>query len=361
VLITRASVLDLIDEQFVVTARAKGLSPARILLTYELPNAINPVLSFLGIQVGTLMGGSIITETIYVWPGVTDAQPRRDEAWRKRGEILANAWRTPPSIGQRPTPCRPVPAKPAAPRPRTSSGAGWKSHSSSSIASRRSLSTLELASGGRLVFRLAATEDTPLACHSNREPDMSNESLDAAREAVGRAIHEHWKLFLIEGIILVVLGLLAIAVPPLAGLTITILFGWLFLISGVAGLVTTFMMRQAPGFWWSLISAALGVLVGGWLIAQPGLGMVSLTYLLIAFFIIEGVVTIMYALEHRRELSGRWGWMLTSGVVDLLLAAIIVSGLPGTIAWALGLIVGINLVFGGASMIGMALAARSAA
>jgi len=70
VLITRASVLDLIDEQFVVTARAKGLSRVRILLTHVLPNAINPVLSFLGIQVGTLMGGSIITETIYAWPGV---------------------------------------------------------------------------------------------------------------------------------------------------------------------------------------------------------------------------------------------------------------------------------------------------
>ena len=189
---------------------------------------------------------------------------------------------------------------------------------------------------------------------------MSNESLDAAREAIGRAIHQHWKLFLVEGIILVVLGLLAIAVPPLAGLTITIVFGWLFLISGIAGLVTTFMMRHAPGFWWSLFSAALGVLVGGWLIAQPGLGLVSLTYLLIAFFIVEGVVTIMYALEHRRELSGRWAWMLASGVVDLLLAVIIVSGLPGTIAWALGLMVGINLVFGGVALIGMALHARDA-
>jgi ABC-type dipeptide/oligopeptide/nickel transport system permease component len=70
VLITRASVLELIDEQFVVTARAKGLSRTRILLTHVLPNAFNPVLSFLGIQVGTLMGGSIITETIYAWPGV---------------------------------------------------------------------------------------------------------------------------------------------------------------------------------------------------------------------------------------------------------------------------------------------------
>jgi uncharacterized membrane protein HdeD (DUF308 family) len=87
--------------------------------------------------------------------------------------------------------------------------------------------------------------------------------------------------------------------------------------------------------------------------------MVTLTYLLIAFFIVEGVATIMFALDHRRELSGRWGWMLTSGVVDLFLAAVILTGLPGAGAWALGLIVGINMLFGGASMIGMALAARS--
>ncbi|MFI5012017.1 MAG: ABC transporter permease [Hyphomicrobiales bacterium] len=69
-LITRAAVLDLIGEQFVVTARAKGMSRARVLLTHVLPNAVNPLLSFLGIQIGTLMGGSIITETIYAWPGV---------------------------------------------------------------------------------------------------------------------------------------------------------------------------------------------------------------------------------------------------------------------------------------------------
>jgi uncharacterized membrane protein HdeD (DUF308 family) len=150
-------------------------------------------------------------------------------------------------------------------------------------------------------------------------------------------------------------------VPIIAGLAVTILFGWLFLISGIVGLVTTFAMRRAPGFWWSLLSAVLGIVVGGWLLVQPGLGLVSLTYLLIAFFIVEGIATIMFALEHRAALSGRWQWMLVSGIVDLFLAAVILAGLPGTVAWALGLIVGVNLVFGGASMIGMALAAHAEA
>jgi uncharacterized membrane protein HdeD (DUF308 family) len=188
---------------------------------------------------------------------------------------------------------------------------------------------------------------------------MTTQLFNDARAAVAAMVRDHWKLFLIEGIILVVLGFLAIAVPMIAGLAVTILFGWLFLISGVVGLITTFAMRHAPGFWWSLLSGVLGIAVGAWLLIQPGLGLVSLTYLLIAFFIVEGIATIMFALEHRSALSGRWGWMLASGVVDLFLAAVILVGLPGTIAWALGLIVGINMVFGGASMIGMALAAHA--
>jgi len=190
-----------------------------------------------------------------------------------------------------------------------------------------------------------------------------NQGSDAAslQQAVAGAIHEHWKLFLVEGIILVILGLAAIATPLIATLAFTLVLGWLFLISGIVGLITTFWMRQAPGFWWSLFSAVVAIAAGVILLAQPVTGALSLTFVLIAFFIIEGIVTIMYAIEHRNQLSGRWGWMLASGIVDLILAGIIFAGLPGTAAWALGLLVGINLVFGGTAMIGMALAAREAA
>jgi uncharacterized membrane protein HdeD (DUF308 family) len=188
---------------------------------------------------------------------------------------------------------------------------------------------------------------------------MSAQSFDAARDAVGRTFRQHWKLFLVEGIILTVLGLAAVAVPMIAGLAVAILVGWLFLISGAVGLVTTFAMRRAPGFWWSLLSAVLGIAAGAWLLLQPTVGLVSLTYLLIAVFIVDGISTIMFALEHRGALSGRWQWMLASGIVDLFLAGLIVAGLPGTAVWALGLIVGINLVFGGTSMIAMALAAHA--
>ena len=188
---------------------------------------------------------------------------------------------------------------------------------------------------------------------------MNQPNIAGMQRAVNQALHDHWVLYLVEGVVLLVLGAIAILIPPLATLAATILFGWLFLISGVVGLFTSFMMRAAPGFWWSLVSAALGVLVGGWLLAQPVSGAVSLTILLVFFFIVEGVVSIMFALDHKRELSGRWGWMLVSGVVDLVLGGMILAGLPSTAAWAIGLLVGINMVFGGTALIAMALHART--
>ena len=179
--------------------------------------------------------------------------------------------------------------------------------------------------------------------------------------AVKSAIHEHWVLFLIEGIVLVLLGAIAIVVPPLATLTYTILIGWIFLVSGVVGLITTFWMRHAPGFWWSLLSAVIAIAAGFLLLGWPLTGALSLTLVLTSFFIVEGIASIMYAIEHRNQLTGRWGWMLVSGIVDLILAAIIIAGLPGTAAWAIGLLVGINMLLGGGALIGMALAARDPA
>jgi uncharacterized membrane protein HdeD (DUF308 family) len=182
----------------------------------------------------------------------------------------------------------------------------------------------------------------------------------AARLVAG-AIHKHWGLFLTEGILLVILGIIAIVLPPLATLAFTIIIGWVFLAAGIFGLITTFGARGAPGFWWSLISAVIAIAAGVVLLLWPITGTVSLTLVLIAFFIVEGIASIMYAIEHRSQLTGQWIWMLISGIIDLILAVIIFSGLPGTAEWALGLLVGINMVFGGAALIAMAMAARKAA
>jgi uncharacterized membrane protein HdeD (DUF308 family) len=173
------------------------------------------------------------------------------------------------------------------------------------------------------------------------------------------AVRAHWKAFLIEGILLTVLGLAAIILPPLASLAVTIFLGWMFLISGIAGLALTFWARGLPGFWWSLLSAVLAIGAGIILLAEPVQGTATLTIVVGVYFLAEGVATILYALEHRRELSQRWSWLLVSGLVDIVIAGLIISGWPASALWAIGLLVGINLLFGGATLIGMALAARN--
>jgi uncharacterized membrane protein HdeD (DUF308 family) len=196
------------------------------------------------------------------------------------------------------------------------------------------------------------------AAGNNKVTAAHSDDLRETGYSIGGAVRRHWVLFLSEGILLVILGVLALLAPAIASVAATVFFGWLLLLSGIMGLVSTFRARHAPGFWWSLLSALIGVAAGVALIGWPLVGTLSLTAVLIAFLFAEGVVTIFYALEHRNALSGRWGWMLASGIIDIVLAVLLLIGLPGTALWALGLILGINLIFGGWALIFMALHAR---
>ncbi len=186
----------------------------------------------------------------------------------------------------------------------------------------------------------------------------SPEDFSRLQSAMSQTVKAHWKAFLFEGILLAVLGVAALILPPLASLAIAIFLGWMFLISGIGGLIVTYWARSTPGFWWSLISAALAVLAGMLLLARPMQAVLTLTIVLGAYFLAEGVTTIMYALEHRRELSSRWSWLLVSGLVDIAISFMVITGLPSSAEWAIGVLVGINLLFGGATLVGMALAAR---
>ncbi len=157
---------------------------------------------------------------------------------------------------------------------------------------------------------------------------VPNDIVKRVQAQFAEAVRQHSTLFLVEGIVLVVLGFLAILLPQIASLTVDLLLGWLFLIGGAVGLFTTFWTKPAPGFWWSLISAIISIVAGLLLLIFPRTGIVSLTIVVVAFFLIEGIATIMYAIEHRRELIGRWGWMLASGIVTLVLAFLIWAMLP---------------------------------
>src|SRR5215831_2993423 len=89
------------------------------------------------------------------------------------------------------------------------------------------------------------------------------------QSVMSRAVKQNWKAFLFEGILLAILGIAALILPPLASLAVTIFLGWMFLVSGIGGLIVTFWARNMPGFWWALISADLAVLAGMILLARP--------------------------------------------------------------------------------------------
>lgn len=179
--------------------------------------------------------------------------------------------------------------------------------------------------------------------------------------AISDALGAHWKLLLFQGVVLIVLGVLAVAVPGVATVAVDIFIGWLFLISGIVGLVAMFSERNIPAFLWGLVTAALSAAAGVLLIWKPVEGALTLTLVLTAFFVVEGVFQIVTSIAYREVMAGSWGWMLASGIADLALAAIIMLGWPATGIWTLGLLVGINLITSGWAIAMMAFAGRSVA
>jgi uncharacterized membrane protein HdeD (DUF308 family) len=128
-------------------------------------------------------------------------------------------------------------------------------------------------------------------------------------------------------------------------LAIDLYVGWMFLISGLIGLFTMFVASDAAAFLWSLATAALSLFVGVLLLWHPVEGAVSLTLVLISFLIAEGIFQIAAAIRSREAFPESWGWLLMSGLADLVLVAMLIWGWPSTTTWTLGLIAGLSLSY----------------
>lgn len=163
-------------------------------------------------------------------------------------------------------------------------------------------------------------------------------------------ISRGWLVFL--GIILIIAGISAICMPLVASLAVELIIGWVLLVSGLMQVIYSFSSRRWGRFFVRLLAGLLYLVVGLMLVAHPLRGVVTLTLLLGMLFILEGVCKIVASIGNSS--MPRWGSLFLSGVLALIIGIIIWNGWPSSAAWAIGLLVGINVLFRGWALIALA-------
>jgi uncharacterized membrane protein HdeD (DUF308 family) len=169
-------------------------------------------------------------------------------------------------------------------------------------------------------------------------------------------MRRNWGWFLALGVLLIILGTIALGYAAVATVVWVLFFGWLLLIGGVMEVVSAFMARLWSGFFLQLLAGILEVVVGLLILVHPEAAAVGLTLLLAVFFIVGGVFHMVGALTLRFP---NWGWSVLSGLVTLLLGILVWSKWPYDSLWFIGLCVAIYLIFHGWSWVILALAIRS--
>ncbi len=169
-------------------------------------------------------------------------------------------------------------------------------------------------------------------------------------------VREHWGWFLVLGIVFIVGGVFAIAMPLFASLAVGIVLGWAFIIVGAVQVFQAWSVRSWGGFIWQLI-IGLVVLVGGIaMLINPIVAAVTLTLLIGAMFLVKGVMQIVFSLRYRPH-SG-WVWILAAGILAVIVALMIIFSWPFSGLWVPGTLAGISLIFSGWSYVMIAMAGR---
>jgi uncharacterized membrane protein HdeD (DUF308 family) len=171
-----------------------------------------------------------------------------------------------------------------------------------------------------------------------------------------RELHKHWGWFLAVGILLIVLGTLAIGAATFVTMASMFFFGALLLIGGIVQAVNAIKTIHGGGFLLNAFSAILYGVVGAMLIMHPAEGAITLTLLLAVFYTVSGLFKIVAALAHR---YAHWGWLLFSGLVSLALGLMIWSAWPVSGLWIIGLFIGIDLIIMGWIWVMLGLSARN--
>jgi uncharacterized membrane protein HdeD (DUF308 family) len=165
-----------------------------------------------------------------------------------------------------------------------------------------------------------------------------------------------WSIVL--SVVMIVAGMLAIVVPPIAGIVVTVFVGWMLAFSAGAHFVFAWHARATRGAIWEVLVGILYLVVGGYMLINPILGMVSLAFALAIYFIVEAVLE--FILSFRLRPMPGSGWLLFDGIVTAILAIIIWRTWPLSSAWVLGILAGISMLFSGVARLMLSLAARRA-
>jgi uncharacterized membrane protein HdeD (DUF308 family) len=188
---------------------------------------------------------------------------------------------------------------------------------------------------------------------------ISRANVEGALAEIRQQVAAHWGWFLALGLVLLLAGCAAIAFPLLSTVAVKIALGWVFLVGGIVMIVHAFSASRWRGLVWEALLGVLYVVAGAYLAFFPLTGIITLTILLAALFIVEGGLEISMALRVRPHEG--WGWLLLSGLVAVAVGLLIAFGLPSSAAWAIGLLAGINLISTGWGFLFLALAGRRAA
>ena len=157
-------------------------------------------------------------------------------------------------------------------------------------------------------------------------------------------------------VLMILAGILAIAVPQAAGIAVNILVAWLLVFSGGAHLVFAWHTRGAGGIIWEVLVGILYILVGGYLLFSPVAGLASLTLALAIYLFAEAVLE--FILSFRLRPMPGSGWLLFDGIITLILAIMIWRTWPSSAEWAIGILVGVSMLFSGISRLMISMAAR---
>ncbi|OVE85692.1 HdeD family acid-resistance protein [Natronolimnobius baerhuensis] len=169
-------------------------------------------------------------------------------------------------------------------------------------------------------------------------------------------IQNGWRTLALAGGLIALAGVLALVVPFATGIALTYILGAALVVGGLIHAGHVFTVGDWTGRLWQLALAAISVAAGVILLANPVIGLVSLTILVIAYLIVDGATELWMSLRMAGE-SGR-GWIAASGAVSLVLAAFLWSGFPVDATWLIGAVVGVALVMTGISMVAVAYSGR---